>query len=138
MRALILADSCNPQWPSLPIVGYKAAIALAEICDVTLATHVRNRENIQKHGTGKAEVVYLDNEYIARPMYKASTIIRGGKNVAWTAGIAMSYLPYLAFERQAWKHLGKRIREGIGLHRCRRRFRVGSLGVGMCRLFWGH
>ena len=112
MRALILADSCNPEWPSLPVVGYKAAIALAEVCDVTLATHVRNRENIDKHGSGRAEVVYLDNEYIAGPMYKASTIIRGGKNVAWTAGIAMSYLPYLAFEKQAWKHLGKRIRSG--------------------------
>lgn len=111
MRALVLADSCNPEWPSLPIVGYKAAIALGEVCDVTLATHVRNRENIEKHGKGKCEVVYLDNEYIAKPMYKASTIIRGGKNVAWTAGIAMSYLPYIAFERQAWKHLGKRIRD---------------------------
>ncbi|MCA9274097.1 MAG: glycosyltransferase family 4 protein [Phycisphaerales bacterium] len=110
MRALILADSCNPEWPSLPIVGYKAALALAEVCDVTVATHVRNRENIEKHGFGKAEVVYLDNEYIAKPMYKASTLIRGGKSVAWTAGIAMSYLPYIAFERQAWKHLGDRIR----------------------------
>lgn len=111
MRALILADSCNPEWPSLPVVGYKAALALGEVCDVTLATHVRNRENIEKHGKGKCEVIYLDNEYIAGPMYKASTIIRGGKKVAWTAGIAMSYLPYIAFERQAWKHLGERIRK---------------------------
>ena len=112
MRALILADSCNPEWPSLPVVGYKAALALGEACEVTLATHVRNRENIEKHGTGNCEVVYIDNEKVAGPMYKLSTIIRGGKKVAWTAGIAMSYLPYLAFEREVWKTLGARIRAG--------------------------
>src|SRR5262245_54355383 len=48
MRVLILADDCNPEWPSLPIVGYKAARAIAEHADVTVATHVRNRNNIEK------------------------------------------------------------------------------------------
>lgn len=26
VRVLLLAEACNPNWPSLPIVGYKAAL----------------------------------------------------------------------------------------------------------------
>lgn len=47
-KVLLVADECNPEWPSLPIVGYKYALENAKLCDVTLATHVRNRENIEK------------------------------------------------------------------------------------------
>jgi hypothetical protein len=48
MRIVILADDCNPGWPSSPIVAYKAARALADVAEVVVITHVRNRENIQK------------------------------------------------------------------------------------------
>ena len=29
-RVLILAEECNPEWPSLPIVGYKYAREIAK------------------------------------------------------------------------------------------------------------
>jgi hypothetical protein len=31
MRVLILADDCNPEWPALPVVGYKALYAKLRI-----------------------------------------------------------------------------------------------------------
>ena len=46
LRVLLLADDCNPEWPSLPVVGYKAARAIADYADVTVATHVRNRPQL--------------------------------------------------------------------------------------------
>lgn len=75
MRILLLADDCNPQWPSLPIVGYKAAKALAEKVEVVVATHVRNGDNIEQAGFGSAKVEYIDNEYIARRHPKAAELI---------------------------------------------------------------
>jgi hypothetical protein len=48
VRVLLLADSCNPDWPSLPIVGYKLALAIANHADVTLVTQVRNRAYCEK------------------------------------------------------------------------------------------
>ena len=78
MRVLILADDCNPEWPSLPIVGYKAARAIAEQAEVVVATHIRNRRNINKEGLGRAAVRYFDTEYVARPMFKIAKWIRGG------------------------------------------------------------
>jgi glycosyltransferase involved in cell wall biosynthesis len=106
-RVLVLADDCNPDWPSLPVVGYQAARALADVADVTLATHVRNRREIERDGCGRATVVYLDNEYIARPMFKLGKLIRGGHSVGWTTNIAMTYPSYLAFEYEAYKRFKK-------------------------------
>lgn len=112
MRVLILADDCNPEWPSLPVVGYKAARAIAEHANVVVATHVRNRENIEKIGFGRATVRYVDNEYIARSMYRFANFVRGGAQKAWTTAVALSYPSYLAFEWEVWKSAKDELRAG--------------------------
>lgn len=111
LKVLILADECNPDWPSLPIVGYKYALELAKTCDVTVATHIRNRENIEKAGS-PLNVVYLDTEAIAAPMYRLATFLRGGDSVAWSTGMIMAYLPYLAFEWKVWRHFRRALKSG--------------------------
>ncbi|MBL3566762.1 glycosyltransferase family 4 protein [Rhodovulum sulfidophilum] len=100
-RVLVLAESCNPEWPSLPVVGYKYARALAGVADVTLATHIRNRENIEAAGDMGCPVVYIDNEWIAARMYRLARLLRGGSEVAWSTNQIMAYPPYIAFEWQA-------------------------------------
>lgn len=100
-RILVLADDCNPEWPSLPVVGYKYARALSKVADVTLVTHIRNKENIEKEGELTGITRYVDNEWIAAPMHRFSKFLRGGNEVAWSTNQMMAYLPYVAFERQA-------------------------------------
>ncbi|RLJ36218.1 glycosyltransferase involved in cell wall biosynthesis [Litoreibacter meonggei] len=112
LRVLILAESCNPDWPSLPVVGYKYARALAKIADVTLVTHVRNRENIEKAGELTQITRYIDTEWIAGPMYKLSTALRGGTEVAWSTNQIMSYPPYIAFERAVFTSFKKAFQDG--------------------------
>jgi glycosyltransferase involved in cell wall biosynthesis len=111
-RVLILAQDCNPEWPSLPVVGYKYARALANVADVTIATHVRNRENIEKADELGDQVVYIDTEWIASPMYKLGVWLRGGKEVAWTMNQIMAYLPNLVFERQVLRHFKSDLKTG--------------------------
>ena len=48
LRVALLADDFNPEWPSLPIVAFKYAKALASRADVTVFTHVRNKPNLEK------------------------------------------------------------------------------------------
>lgn len=113
LRVLILADQCNPEWPSLPVVGYKYALALSELCDVVLATQVRNEPNIRKlhpEDTAALTFSFIDTEYVARPMHRVARVLRGGPEVAWSTEMAMSYLPYIEFERQVWK----RFRTALG------------------------
>jgi len=111
MKVLILADQCNPEWPSLPVVGYKAALEISKVVDVTVVTHIRNKENINKHGFGNAEVIFVDTEYIAKPLHKLSKLIRGNEG-GWTIAMALAYPSYLAFEWEVWKKLKDRIKSG--------------------------
>lgn len=110
-RILILADEFNPEWPSLPIVAYKYALELAKHCDIIVATHVRNKANLEK-AKPNLNIVYIDNEAIAAPMYKLAKLLRGGEEVGWSTSMIMNYLPYLAFERGVWKHFKTQLLAG--------------------------
>jgi len=111
-RVLILAEQCNPLWPSLPIVGYKYALALAQHCDVRIVTQIRNKPAIVEDGRDLDKFDFLDTEYIAAPMERLSQFLRGGNQVAWSTGMMMAYLPYLSFERDAWKKYRSQIEGG--------------------------
>ena len=111
-RVLMLAENANPLTPSLPIVAYKAIVALSEYAEVTVATHIRNKPSVDEAGYGKAEVEYFDNEYIASTMWRLGNFLRGGDDVGWTTSIAMNYLPYIVFEYQVWKFYADKLRSG--------------------------
>jgi glycosyltransferase involved in cell wall biosynthesis len=112
MRVLLLADDCNPDWPSLPVVGYKFARAIANHTDVVVATQIRNKPNIEREGMGKAKVVYLDTESVAAPLSKLTTVLRGGRNTGWTINTALSYFSYLAFELAAFQYFREDLQNG--------------------------
>jgi glycosyltransferase involved in cell wall biosynthesis len=108
----MLADQCNPEWPSLPAVTYKAIRAIAELADVTVVTSVRNRENIAKHGFGTAKVEFVDTEYIAAPLHKFVSFIRGGNEGAWSTVVAFNYPSYIAFERDSYRRFRSQLQAG--------------------------
>jgi glycosyltransferase involved in cell wall biosynthesis len=112
MRVLILADVCNPDWPSLPIFGYKFARAIADYNDAVVVTQIRNKPNIEREGLGRAEVVYIDTEKVAAPFYKLGTLLRGGSATGWTIQMAVNYPSYLAFELAVWKLFKKDLQNG--------------------------
>ena len=79
MRILVLARDCNPDWPSLPVVAYKACKAIGEHAELVVATHMSNEPNLKRDAMGRCEIVYINNEYIARPMSRLGRIVRGGE-----------------------------------------------------------
>jgi glycosyltransferase involved in cell wall biosynthesis len=109
---LLIASECNPEWPSLPVVGYKACRAIAGVAQAVVATHIRNREAIERAGFGAAGVEYIDNEYIARPVYRLGKLLRGGDKVAWTINTALDYPTAIAFEWEVWRRFREDLRAG--------------------------
>ena len=112
LRVLVLADVCNPEWPSLPIVGYQYAKALAEVAEVHVVTQIRNLPNLTKAGFGRARVTYLDTEAIAAPIHRVAQVLRRGAETGWTIQMAMDYPSYVAFELYAWQRFKRDLRRG--------------------------
>jgi len=109
MKVLILAEQCNSEWASLPFFSYQLAKATAEQVDVVVVTHIRNKPAIDRTGFGRAEVVYVDNEYIAAPLYKLANLFRRLKLGNWMMGMALSYPSYIAFEYEVWQLFKQRL-----------------------------
>lgn len=112
IRILILADDCNPDWHSLPALVYSFICTLTKYVDVVVVTQIRNKPNIDREGMGGAEVVYLDTEKVAAPLYKLAAILSGDFNKAMTLKVALNYPSTLAFEWAVWRRFKQDLRNG--------------------------
>ena len=109
MRVLILADSCNPDWPSLPAITYHHIVQIAELVDVVVATQVRNAKALRQKGMGKAKVVFINTETLAGPLFKLGMALRRNHMVDWPIHHFLNYLSYLYFE---W-HVARQFKQAL-------------------------
>jgi glycosyltransferase involved in cell wall biosynthesis len=107
---LLIAESANPEWASVPLEGWSLARALAKRADVHLVTHIRNRDAIVRAGLIEGQdFTALDNERIASPLYRLSDKLRGGAGKGWTTITAFGSLAYYSFEYEFWRRFKARI-----------------------------
>lgn len=112
-RVLIVAEAANPDWVSVPLVGWSLARALGEVADTHLVTQVRNRDAILATGMAEGrDVTFIDSEALARPLWKLGSLLRMGEGKGWTALQAVSALSYPYFERLVWRRFGRDIESG--------------------------
>jgi glycosyltransferase involved in cell wall biosynthesis len=112
VRALLIAEACNPQWVSVPLVGWSHTRAIAKICDAHVVTQIRNRDALLQAGLveGK-DFTAIDSEAVAGPAYRIASLLRGGKGVGWTTTTALSAIAYPYFERLVWKKFQQPLRD---------------------------
>lgn len=112
-RKLLIAEAANPEWVSVPLVGWSLASAIARATPAHIVTHVRNREAIDRAGLKEGrDYTAIDSDAVARPLWRIGQALRGGKGVGWTTSTAFGAVAYYYFERLLWQRFGDAIRRG--------------------------
>lgn len=110
-RVLLVAEAANPEFVSVPLVGWSQVAALRGVVDAHVVTQIRNRDAIARAGWVEGrDFTALDTEHVARPLYLFGRAITGGKGRGWTTLTALQAFAYYAFERALWRKLGAAIR----------------------------
>ncbi|MGH7438120.1 MAG: glycosyltransferase family 4 protein, partial [Polyangiaceae bacterium] len=111
-RVLVIAELANPDWESVPLVGWSHWRALSKVVRGHLVTQVRNEENILKAGEPRDRFTALDSSPVERQVDRIGRVLRGGAGGGLTTMTALSALSYYYFEDLLWRRFGKGIASG--------------------------
>jgi glycosyltransferase involved in cell wall biosynthesis len=109
-RVLVVAEAANPEWTSVPLVGWKLVRALSNVADIHFVTHVRNRDAILRQGLVEGrDFTAIDNEAFARRFSRLAEMMGGRSGKGWTTRTAFSSLAYYSFEAELWRQFAGRL-----------------------------
>lgn len=112
-RVLVMAEAANPEWTSVPLIGWSLGQALRAVADVHLVTQIRNREAILRAGLIEGEeFTAIDSEAVAAPAWRAAQRLGFARGAGWTILAAVNALTYPHFERLAWRRFGPDLAAG--------------------------
>ena len=104
-RTLLIAEAANPDWVSVPLVGWSLATAIARITPAHIVTQARNRNAILQAGLIEGrDFTVIDSEAVARPLWRAGNFLTGKTGVDLTTFTAIAAFAYYYFESLVWKH----------------------------------
>ncbi len=111
LRVLMIAEQCNPDWVSVPLVSYNFYREVSNIVDVTLVTHGRNQIGFEKHGY-KSNVTYIQESPLLEKYHHliGGLIEQGQTN--WPLYNALAFPIYAEFDRAVYRLFNQDVKQG--------------------------
>lgn len=110
-KVLLIMEQCNPEWASVPLVGYRFFDEIRKLVDVTLVTHERNKPALEKV-RGTTDIAYMPEADLSKRYHKViSDLVYKGR-VIWPLYHALAYPIYAEFNRNVYKNFARQILEG--------------------------
>lgn len=112
-RVLVIAEAANPEWVSVPLIGWLHSEALRAVADVHVVTQARNRAAFLKAGRveGK-DFTAIDTEWLEAPAVGLANTLRGDAGKGWTTLQTFQSITYPYFERLVWRKFKDQLRAG--------------------------
>ncbi|MFM2052941.1 MAG: hypothetical protein RL456_978 [Pseudomonadota bacterium] len=110
---LMVAYQCGPGLGSVSQIGWEWFAGMAARCDVTLVTHIRNRDAIEQapDRPAGAQVIYIDTEWFAGPVYRLARRLFPRSD---HAVFMLSQADYFVFDAGVVRQLRHRRRDAGG------------------------
>lgn len=103
LKVLLLIEQCNPELPSVPLVGYQFFSGIGKLVDVTLVTHERNKQALEKVRNDE-KIFYIPESTITAKYYRlVERVTVGKKGVNWPLLNALAYLIYAEFNHKVYQ-----------------------------------
>ncbi len=110
-RVLMIAEQCNPEGFSVPLVAYKLYERIREFADITLVTHERFKAQIENVRSGH-EVVYIKESRLAKLYKRCVHAITRRKDIFWRLEQILTYPLYAEFNHRVYALLGNKVNSG--------------------------
>jgi glycosyltransferase involved in cell wall biosynthesis len=111
LKVLLIVEQCNPEWASVPLVGYNFVQPISKLVDATVVTHIRNKPALEKH-PGYEKVLYIEEGKIAKNYYKIVEKLTAKGRINWSLYNALSYPIYEEFNQQVYQKFQAKILNG--------------------------
>lgn len=111
LKALLIIEQCNPDWPSVPLVGYNFFKEISRLVDATLVTHERNREALEKRPDHQ-DIVYMSEGELNKKYYGVVESLTTKGRINWPLYHALSYPIYAEFNQNVYQQFKDPILRG--------------------------
>jgi len=112
-KLLLLAESANPEWSSVSLIGWSLSRALLEHVDAHVVTHVRNRDALERAGWREGrDYTAIDPGRLEAPIRGFGGLVRKVAKLGWTWTTALETAVYYYYEHLVWQRFGEAIRSG--------------------------
>lgn len=110
-KVLMVAPECNPEWASVPLVGYKFYDETSKLVDITLVTHERNKAGLEAVRGGRKIFYIAESPWLAR-YYAWVTELTNRGGVNWPLYHMLTFPLYASFNRKVYRQFAAEVRAG--------------------------